>query len=124
MIGMWYKARMGWSHVGRSQRTCQERGEGTDDTRLHRLQGAQLWVGLRQLVGLPGKALSQDAPTSLRFVVHAAGWLQSMVLHGCWCFCRRYLAMCVTVRCIPEMVTSSLMIAELRSGWSRVILQR
>ena len=38
-----------------------------------------------ELVGLPGKALAQDATRRLRFVVHAAGWLQSMVLHGHCC---------------------------------------
>ena len=31
---------------------------------------------------LPGKALARDAMRRLRFVVHAAGWLHSMVLHG------------------------------------------
>ena len=35
-----------------------------------------------ELVGLPGKAFSRDATRSRRFVVHAAGWLQSMVIHG------------------------------------------
>ena len=38
-----------------------------------------------ELVGLPGKALTRDATRRLRFVVHAAGWLHSMVYHG-----RRY----------------------------------
>ena len=28
------------------------------------------------------KALARDATRRLRFVVHAAGWLHSMVLHG------------------------------------------
>ena len=36
-----------------------------------------------ELVGLLGKALTQDVTRRLRFVVHAAGWLHSMVLHGC-----------------------------------------
>ena len=35
-----------------------------------------------ELVGLPVKALTRDATRRLRFVVNAAGWLHSMVLHG------------------------------------------
>ena len=39
-----------------------------------------------ELVGLPGKALTRDAMRRLRFVLHAAGWVHSMVLHGhTWC---------------------------------------
>ena len=41
------------------------------------LPGTQLW-----LAGIPVKALLWDATRRLRFVVHAAGWLHSMVLHG------------------------------------------
>ena len=40
-----------------------------------------------ELVGLPGKALTQDATRRLRFIVHAAGRLHSMVLHGRLCCC-------------------------------------
>ena len=35
----------------------------------------------RVLVDLPGKGLARDATKRLWFVVHAAGWLHSMVLH-------------------------------------------
>ena len=35
-----------------------------------------------ELVGLPGKVLTRDATRRLRFVVNAADWLQSMMLHG------------------------------------------
>ena len=34
------------------------------------------------LIGLPGKALAPDGTRRLRFIVHAAGWLHSMVLHS------------------------------------------
>ena len=36
-----------------------------------------------ELVDLPGKALTQDATRRILFVVHAADWLHSMVLHRC-----------------------------------------
>ena len=36
-----------------------------------------------ELVGLPGRTLAQDKTRMLLFVVNAAGWLHSMVLHGC-----------------------------------------
>ena len=32
------------------------------------------------------KTLTQDATRRLRFIVHAAGWLQSMVYHACMFF--------------------------------------
>ena len=35
-----------------------------------------------ELVGLHGKALTRDATRRLQFVVHAAGWQHSTVLHG------------------------------------------
>ena len=35
-----------------------------------------------KLVGIFVKALTRDATRRFRFVVHAAGWLHSMVLHG------------------------------------------
>ena len=35
-----------------------------------------------ELAGLLGKALTRDAMRRLRFVVQAASWLHSMVLHG------------------------------------------
>ena len=59
---------------------CREKSEHfrsarlySDDIRSHRLAGAQLWVFLWQ-------ALTRDAMSKIRFVVNAAGWLQSMVL--------------------------------------------
>ena len=38
-----------------------------------------------ELVGLPGKVFTRDSTRSLNFVVHASGWLHSMVgvLSGC-----------------------------------------
>ena len=36
-------------------------------------------------VGFQGKALTRDAMRRLRFVVHAAGWLHSVVIHGRHC---------------------------------------
>ena len=39
-------------------------------------------IGLSSLNGF-----SRDATRWLRFVVHAAGWRHSMVLHGCSCCC-------------------------------------
>ena len=36
-----------------------------------------------ELVGLLGKALTRDATRRLRFVVHAHGWLHTMVPHEC-----------------------------------------
>ena len=38
-----------------------------------------------ELVGFPRKALTWDVTRRLRFVVHAAGWLHSMVLNGRTC---------------------------------------
>ena len=38
-----------------------------------------------ELVGLLGKALTRDAMRKFRFIVHAAGWLHSMMLHGHLC---------------------------------------
>ena len=38
-----------------------------------------------ELVGLPGKTLTQDSRRRLRFVVHAAGWLHSMAHNGHRC---------------------------------------
>ena len=35
-----------------------------------------------ELVGLPRKAVALDATRRPRFIVHAAGWLHSMVIHG------------------------------------------
>ena len=59
------------------------RCEETDNTQSHRFSSAQLWVGSNcKLVCLTGKALDREATRRLRFVVHAAGWLRSMVLHG------------------------------------------
>ena len=49
-------------------------GEYTDYTRSYHHPGAQFWVGW--------KGLTLDATRRLRFVVNAAGWLHSMVLHG------------------------------------------
>ena len=40
----------------------------------------------QELVGLPGKVLTQDAMRRLRFVVHAASWLHSIVVHRCSCW--------------------------------------
>ena len=51
------------------------------------------WVE-SELVGLPGMALSLDAMGRLRFVVCAAGWLHSMVLHG-RTGCPMQIAVCV-----------------------------
>ena len=59
------------------------RSKHTDDTRSHRRPGAQLLVlSSWNWSILLGKALTQDATRRLRFVVHAAGCLHSMVLHG------------------------------------------
>ena len=43
---------------------------------------AALGMAESESVGFPGKALARDATRRLRFVVHAAGWLHSMMLHG------------------------------------------
>ena len=48
-----------------------------------------------ELVGLPGMALTWEATRRLRFVVHVAGWLHSMVLDErlrcCCCITKRKL---------------------------------
>ena len=60
----------GWSHVGKFRSASRVRGDIL----------MSLWVE-PELVGLPGKALAMDVTRRLRFVVHAAGWLHSMVLY-------------------------------------------
>ena len=86
-----------WSHVGQSREigrmwgkagrlvACGEMPEHfhnawiyTDVTRSKRLPGAQ-----PELVSLPEKVLARDAKRRLRFVVHAADWLPSMLPVGC-----------------------------------------
>ena len=72
------QSRGGWSHVGRCRSTSQVRG---DDTRSHHRPGALGRVE-PELVGLPGKTLTRDATRRLQFIVHAAGWPHSMMLHA------------------------------------------
>ena len=57
-------------------------GEYTDDTLTYHHPGAQFWVGSAGIGRSSWKDLTRDATRRLRFVVHAAGWLHSMVLHG------------------------------------------
>ena len=75
----------GWSHVERCRSIYRVRGDTlvTPDHTLSRC--VALRSGEPELVGLPRKALAQDATRRFRLVVHAAGWLHSMVLHGCCC---------------------------------------
>ena len=61
------------------------------------------------LVSLPGKALTRDAMRRLRFVVHAASCLHSMVLHG------RMVAVTVVI------VVAAVSVAVLASAISRYI---
>ena len=74
----------GWSHVGRCRRTSSVRGDTliTPDHIAFMVRGSGFdRAGI--FVGLTGRALTRDATRSLRFVVHAAGWLQyMMMLHG------------------------------------------
>ena len=59
-----------------------------------------------ELVGFPGMALARDARKMLRFVVHAAGWLYTMVLYGGRCCC--YMQMIRNIignRAIDGLVT-------------------
>ena len=86
--GGWYVLEKKPRWFAGCQNTPCVRCEDTDDTRSNRLPGAQLWVG-SELVGLPGKALTWDAMRSLRFVVHAACWLHSMVFYRCCGCCSR-----------------------------------
>ena len=77
-----------WSHVGRCRSISRFRG----DTAMTVFQVVRFTGGPfsrssldrveLELVGLLGKVLARDATTRLRLVVHAAGWLHSMVLHG------------------------------------------
>ena len=69
--------------LGRCRSNSRVRGKDTDETQSYRRPGAQLLGRVEpKLIGLPGKALVLDATRMFRFVVHAAGWLYSMVLHG------------------------------------------
>ena len=45
-----------------------------------------------ELVSLPEKALARDATRRLRIVIHAAGWLHTMMLHGRFRCCLLTLA--------------------------------
>ena len=67
----------GWSHVLRCRSTteCKVKTPASRCTTLGRVK--------LELVGLPGKASSQDTTTRLWVVVHAASCLHCMVLHGC-----------------------------------------
>ena len=70
----------GGSHVERCRNTSRVRGDilMTPD---HTLSSCAALSSVEpKLVGLQGMALTWDATRSLRFVVHAAGWLHSMVL--------------------------------------------
>ena len=75
----------GWSHVGRCLSTFRMRG----DTLMTRITPPSRCVAQgrveQELVGHPGMTLAWDATRRLRFVVPAAGWLHSMVLHGRRC---------------------------------------
>ena len=82
--GEWYACGLsqgGWSHVWRCRGTSRVR----DDTLMtpdHTLSWcAALGRVEPELVGLPGKALARDSTRWLLFVVHAAGFLHSVVLY-------------------------------------------
>ena len=77
----------GLSHVGCCQSTSRVQCEDTDDSRSHRLPGAKLWIGLNRNWSVFWEDLTQDAMKRLWFNVHAADWLQSMVIHKQMCFC-------------------------------------
>ena len=72
----------GWSHVERCSTIFSARG----DTLLTPLStyGALGRVEL-ELADLTGMALTRDVTRNLRFVVHAAGWLHTIVLHAHCC---------------------------------------
>ena len=83
MDGMHAGQRQGdWSHVRRCQRTFRVKGDTliTPPSKCAALGRVEL-----KLDGLPGKTITRDATRSHQFVVHAAGWLHSIMLHGCWC---------------------------------------
>ena len=62
------------------------------------------WVET-ELIGLPERALARDATGRLRFVIHAAGLLRTMVLHGRRCCC--FDAFLLSFRLIPKKLMSS-----------------
>ena len=74
-----------------------------------------------KLVGHPGKALARDATRILRFVIHAAGCLHSMVLHGrrcCCCYRRRLRIILKSARTASGRRTSLTIVCQ-RSPWCR-----
>ena len=75
------KARRGWSHDERRRSTSHVPGEDNDDTITPPSRCAALDRVEPELFGLPGKALARDITRSVRFDLHAVGWLHSMVFH-------------------------------------------
>ena len=74
----------GWTHAGRCRSTSRVRGDTLMMITPPSRCAAQGKVE-PELVGLPENAITRDATRRLWFVVHAASWLHSMVLHGREC---------------------------------------
>ena len=72
----------GWSQVGICRSTSCVRGDTLMIPGHYPSRCAAPGRVESELVRLPGKALIRDTTRRLRFVVHAASWLQYMVLHG------------------------------------------
>ena len=83
--GGWYACRTKAGGFGRVSRNagalpkCEVKTLMTNDQ--HRLPRALGRVKPKSF-GLPCEILARDASRRLRFVVHAADWLHSVVLHG------------------------------------------
>ena len=71
----------------RSNRRCASRFTTPVTEKTAVLQMRSSGHGRVRFVGHSGKALTRDGMRRLRFDVHAAGWLHSIVLHGRCCFC-------------------------------------
>ena len=77
MVCMWGKACEGWSGDAGALPECEVKTLITPPSCCTALGRVEL-----ELAGLPGGALSRDATSRLRFVVHEAGCLYSTVLYG------------------------------------------
>ena len=71
-----------WSHVGRFRSISTVRGDALTTADRTPSRYAALGKIESELVGLLRKAVTRDCMRRLRFVVHAADWLHSMVLHA------------------------------------------
>ena len=75
----------GCLHIGRCRSTSRVICYDTDDDRPYSLLGARVWVGCVGIGRCSWKGPNTGRHERLLFVVHAAGWQHSMLLHGRCC---------------------------------------